>query len=106
MGGAAATTAFQPPTACQAHGKATAKPATRTTTCTMFTHAEVRSPPAVKYAVTTIPPMSTPAQCGVPATKLRILAIAMSWAARSAGVPIHRSPVIVARTEDPYRNSR
>ena len=43
-----ADTALQPPTPCSASGTAIAKPVSFTASCTMFTHAEVSSPPAVK----------------------------------------------------------
>jgi hypothetical protein len=43
-----ALTALHPPTPCSASGSAIANPTSFTVSCTMFTHADVSRPPAVK----------------------------------------------------------
>src|SRR5262245_52377025 len=73
--GSSALIASRPPAACRASGSAIAKPASFTVSCTMFTHAEVSSPPAVKYTTTTAPPARQPADFGRPVTTLRIVAV-------------------------------
>src|SRR6266851_9128687 len=96
-----AATALHPPIACSASGSAIAKPASFTASCAMFTHAEVSSPPAVKYTITTPPPTRQPAYFGRPVTTLRIVEIAMSWTAGTASDPIQIRSDVIARTLRP-----
>jgi len=70
--------AATPPTWLNTIGRAISSPPIITTNCTAFTHAELRSPPAVKYIVMATPPMATPIQRGVPAIAFRMAAPAMS----------------------------
>ena len=57
-----------PCVAASANGIAARKPAIITTSCTRLTHAELRSPPATKYASINTPPTTAPTQRGCPAT--------------------------------------
>src|SRR4029453_19406602 len=91
-----ALTAFQPPAPCTASGSAIANPPSFTASCTIFPHAEVRSPPAAKYTMTTAPPIRQPAYFGTPATTLRIDAMAISWPAGIASEPIQISSDVIA----------
>src|SRR2546425_6460634 len=94
-------TLLHPPIAWTASGSAIAKPASFTASWTMFTHADVSSPPAVKYAITTPPPTRQPAYFGRPVTTLRIVEIAMSWPAGIASEPIQSRSDVIARTLRP-----
>ena len=101
LGTGTRATVIHPPTAWSASGSAIAKPASFTASCTMFTHAEVSSPPAVKYTITTPPPTRQPAYFGRPVTTLRIVEIAMSWTAGTASDPIQSRSDVIARTLRP-----
>ena len=79
-------------------GHTTTKPTSNTTSWTVFTRTEVNSPPAVKYTVTTMPPMTEPTQRSSPLTVLTTKPIAMSCAERRASDPIQSRIAIVART--------
>src|SRR5262245_54560191 len=101
-----AAIAATPPAPWSASGSATAKPASFTASCTMFTQADVSRPPAVKYAITTPPPTRLPRYFGMPVTTSRIVAMAINCPAGIASEPIHSSTETLARTRRPYRSSR
>ena len=94
-------TCGRPPTDARIIGNTTMKPSTSTTSCTALTQTEVSSPPAVKYTVTTMPPMTEPTQRSSPVTALRTNPIAISCAARIPRLPTQRSDAIMARTSRP-----
>ncbi len=73
-----ADSAWIPPMRSSTSGHRDREAAELHVSCTMFTHADVSRPPAVKYAVITAPPITHPAHDGIAATISRITPIANS----------------------------
>ena len=67
------------------------EPARITTSCTRLTHAELRSPPAMKYETVTSAPMAQPASTEKPPTTFSTAATPRSCAARMVSVPSQMS---------------